>query len=67
MIRKHKVDCKVLPIGGSTVRDKRPEVIAALVAAELITAHAAHTSKIASPEGSSRLSGEALIKGEMHV
>jgi xanthine dehydrogenase accessory factor len=26
----------VLPIGGSTVRDKRPEVIAALVAAELL-------------------------------
>jgi xanthine dehydrogenase accessory factor len=28
----------VLPIGGSAVRDKRPEVIAALVAAELLTA-----------------------------
>ena len=28
----------VLPIGGSAVRDKRPEVIAALVAAELVTA-----------------------------
>ena len=61
------LDRLVLPIGGSTVRDKRPEVIAALVAAELIAAHAAHTSKIASPEGSSRLSGEARIKGEMHV
>jgi len=29
-----------LPIGGSTVRDKRPEVIAALVAAELLTVYA---------------------------
>jgi xanthine dehydrogenase accessory factor len=28
----------VLPIGGTSVRDKRPEVIAALVAAELLTA-----------------------------
>lgn len=28
----------VLPIGGSALRDKRPEVIAALVAAELLTA-----------------------------
>ena len=28
----------ILPIGGSAVRDKRPEVIAALVAAELLTA-----------------------------
>ena len=28
----------VLPIGGSAVRDKRPEVIAALVAAEVLTA-----------------------------
>jgi xanthine dehydrogenase accessory factor len=28
----------VLPIGGSVVRDKRPEIIATLVAAELLTA-----------------------------
>jgi xanthine dehydrogenase accessory factor len=32
------VDRLVLPIGGIAVRDKRPEVIAALVAAELLTA-----------------------------
>lgn len=31
----------VLPIGGSTVKDKRPAVIAALVAAELISTYAA--------------------------
>ena len=61
------LDRLVLPIGGSTVRDKRPQVIAALVAAELITAHAAHTNKTAEPEGSSRLTDEALIRGEIHV
>lgn len=32
------VDRLVLPIGGATVRDKRPEVIAALVVAEVLTA-----------------------------
>ncbi|MBX9458481.1 MAG: xanthine dehydrogenase accessory protein XdhC [Rhizobium sp.] len=32
------MDRLVLPIGGNGVRDKRPEVIAALVAAELLTA-----------------------------
>jgi xanthine dehydrogenase accessory factor len=32
------MDRLTLPIGGSAVRDKRPEVIAALVAAELLTA-----------------------------
>lgn len=32
------MDRLVLPIGGSTVRDKRPEIIAALVTAELLTA-----------------------------
>ncbi len=31
-----------LPIGGSAVRDKRPAVIAALTAAEILTALAAH-------------------------
>lgn len=30
-------DALVLPVGGTAVRDKRPEVIAALVAAELLT------------------------------
>jgi xanthine dehydrogenase accessory factor len=30
-------DALILPIGGTVVRDKRPEVIAALVAAELLT------------------------------
>lgn len=32
------LDRLVLPIGGASVKDKRPEVIAALVAAELLTA-----------------------------
>jgi xanthine dehydrogenase accessory factor len=32
------IDRLVLPIGGSAVRDKRPEIIAALVAAEVLTA-----------------------------
>ncbi|MCF6367509.1 xanthine dehydrogenase accessory protein XdhC [Rhizobium halophilum] len=31
------IDGLILPIGGDTVRDKRPEVIAAMVAAELLT------------------------------
>ncbi|MCJ8519477.1 xanthine dehydrogenase accessory factor [Pseudorhizobium tarimense] len=34
---KSLIDRLVLPIGGSSVRDKRPAVIAALVAAELLT------------------------------
>jgi xanthine dehydrogenase accessory factor len=34
------VDRLVLPIGGTTVRDKRPAIIAALVAAELLTVYA---------------------------
>jgi xanthine dehydrogenase accessory factor len=33
---KAQFDQLVLPIGGAKVKDKRPEVIAALVAAELI-------------------------------
>lgn len=32
------IDRLILPIGGSSVRDKRPEVIAAFVAAEVLTA-----------------------------
>jgi xanthine dehydrogenase accessory factor len=35
----------VSPIGGDTVRDKRPAVIAALAAAEIITALAAHSKE----------------------
>ncbi|TCR06706.1 molybdenum cofactor sulfurylase [Neorhizobium sp. JUb45] len=35
----------VLPIGGSVVKDKRPEVIAALVAAELLTVYAVRQEK----------------------
>lgn len=34
-----------LPIGGSSVKDKRPEVIAAMTAAELLTAFAAYRSR----------------------
>ncbi|WP_377290216.1 xanthine dehydrogenase accessory protein XdhC [Rhizobium sp. SG2393] len=36
------LDRLTLPIGGSAVRDKRPAVIAALTAAEILTALAAH-------------------------
>lgn len=39
------MDRLTLPIGGSAVRDKRPEVIAALVAAELLTTYAARKDK----------------------
>ncbi|CLP90218.1 xanthine dehydrogenase accessory protein XdhC [Mycobacterium tuberculosis] len=35
----------VLPIGGKVVRDKRPAVIAALVAAELLTVYALRETK----------------------
>ncbi|MDE1991960.1 MAG: xanthine dehydrogenase accessory protein XdhC [Rhizobiaceae bacterium] len=36
------LDRLTLPIGGNTVKDKRPEVIAAMTAAELLTAFAAY-------------------------
>ncbi len=39
------VDSLVLPIGGDTVRDKRPEVIAAMVAAELLTVLSSPTAQ----------------------
>jgi xanthine dehydrogenase accessory factor len=38
----------VLPVGGTLVRDKRPEVIAALVAAELLVTYAARENSDAS-------------------
>jgi len=38
----------VLPVGGTLVRDKRPEVIAALVAAELLVTYAARETSHAS-------------------
>ena len=37
-----------LPIGGSAVRDKRPEVIAAMTAAEILTALAAYRLQVSS-------------------
>ncbi len=37
-----------LPIGGSAVRDKRPEVIAAMTAAEILTALAAYRMRSSS-------------------
>ena len=40
-ISEERINRLVCPIGGSAVRDKRPEVIAALTAAEVITALAA--------------------------
>lgn len=39
------IDQLVLPIGGAKVKDKRPEIIAALVAAELIEQQAAKAQK----------------------
>ncbi|RWH78445.1 MAG: xanthine dehydrogenase accessory protein XdhC [Mesorhizobium sp.] len=39
----------VSPIGGETVKDKRPQVIAALAAAEIMTALAAHAAALAAP------------------
>ena len=50
-------DRLVLPIGGSHVRDKRPPVIAALVAAEILTV-------IASSYGENRCPGFALVQNE---
>jgi xanthine dehydrogenase accessory factor len=39
----------VSPIGGDAVRDKRPPVIAALAAAEIMTALVAYTAASAAP------------------
>jgi xanthine dehydrogenase accessory factor len=39
---KSSLDRLTLPIGGTSVKDKRPEVIAAMTAAELLTAFAAY-------------------------
>ncbi len=39
----------VSPIGGDAVKDKRPQVIAALAAAEIMTALVAHTTASATP------------------
>jgi xanthine dehydrogenase accessory factor len=36
------LDRLTLPVGGSAVRDKRPEVIAAMTTAEILTALAAY-------------------------
>lgn len=54
----------VLPIGGSAVRDKRPAVIAALVAAELLTA-ATKFSLPARP--ASQATDQGTRKGELNV
>ncbi|RWC47309.1 MAG: xanthine dehydrogenase accessory protein XdhC [Mesorhizobium sp.] len=48
----------VSPIGGETVKDKRPQVIAALAAAEIMTALAAHATASAAPHPASR--GKAM-------
>ena len=55
------LDTLICPIGGVAVRDKRPPVIAALVAAELITRMLGETQtvKSAGPEnGTKTLMGE---------
>lgn len=44
----------VSPIGGDTVKDKRPQVIAALAAAEIMTALVAHTAASVAPYPASR-------------
>jgi xanthine dehydrogenase accessory factor len=44
----------VSPIGGDAVKDKRPQVIAALAAAEIMTALAAHATAPAAPHPASR-------------
>jgi xanthine dehydrogenase accessory factor len=45
---KTSLERLTLPIGGSSVKDKRPEVIAAMAAAELLTAFAAYRSRSSS-------------------
>lgn len=59
------LDRLVLPIGGNTVRDKRPAVIAALTAAELLTAAA--KTFVSTEPASSRPAAKEAGKGEMHV
>lgn len=56
----------ILPIGGAAVRDKRPAVIAALVAAELLVAHAATLNSPATARPSRGTAG-TTTKGELHV
>lgn len=48
----------VSPIGGDAVKDKRPQVIAALAAAEIMTALVAHATTSAAPHPASR--GKAM-------
>jgi xanthine dehydrogenase accessory factor len=48
----------VSPIGGDAVKDKRPQVIAALAAAEIMTALVAHAAASAVPYPASR--GKAM-------
>jgi xanthine dehydrogenase accessory factor len=50
----------VCPIGGARVKDKRPEVIAALVAAELITTILAHSTQ----SGASNVEGRITADPE---
>lgn len=45
---KAALDRLTLPIGGAAVKDKRPEVIAAMTAAELLTAFAAYRVRLSS-------------------
>lgn len=45
---KASLERLTLPIGGSSVKDKRPEVIAAMTAAELLTAVSAYRSRSSS-------------------
>lgn len=52
-----------LPIGGGTVRDKRPAVIAAMAAAELLT----YASQESAPVKASQATGKRENKGELNV
>ncbi|MBB3607142.1 xanthine dehydrogenase accessory protein XdhC [Rhizobium sp. BK602] len=45
---KASLDRLTLPIGGAAVKDKRPEVIAAMTAAELLTTFAAYRTRLSS-------------------
>lgn len=52
--------CLVSPIGGDTVKDKRPQVIAALAAAEIMTALVVHA---AAPNAAPQIPRDKVIAG----
>ena len=61
---EHLIEQLVLPIGGAGVRDKRPEVIAALTAAELVRTllgKAEEKMSIALATGTSQCNSELIV------